>query len=144
MSHPQSLPPPAAKHLPEHHWGRGGPWTSGNWEGSLKLPDVMMPLALSPEGLEDKSGFTKDARKTVTVGGWAQEHRLQNPQLPALGSQALERGKRHLRVTQREEEMVPVYGFGTYQIDHLRAERDSSIAGSARHCPGTEKHESGR
>lgn len=110
----------------------------------MKLPDVMLPLVLSSEGLEDMSGFRKDARKTVTVGGWAQGHRLQNPQLPALGSQALERGKRHLRVTQREEEMVPVeYGFGTHQTDHMRAERDLNIAGSARHCPGTEKHESG-
>lgn len=110
----------------------------------MKLPDVMLPLVLSSEGLEDMSGFRKDARKTVTMGGWAQEHRLQNPQLPALESLALERGKRHLRVTQREEEMVPVeYGFGTHQTDHLRAERDLNIAGSARHCPGTEKHESG-
>lgn len=78
------------------------------------------------------------------MGGWVQGHCLQNPQLLALWSQALERGKRHLRVSQREEEMAPVeYGFGTYQTDLLRAERDLNIVGSARHCPGTEKQSQG-
>lgn len=88
MSHPQPLPPPAAKHLPKHDW-EGWPRSLGQHQllivrelgSELETSSCDVASGLSQEGLEDMSGYMKDARKTATVGGWAQGHCMHTPQL---------------------------------------------------------------
>ena len=73
----------------------------------MKLPDVKWPDPVTRRHAGNDR-FVEDTRSMVTVRRWAQGHHQHNSQLPAPRSQALKSKGWHLRVTQREEEMISV------------------------------------